>query len=214
MRKVSLNLKNGALQSALFFFVLLMLLSCSTTTRELFFDIPPPKPEAEVPEAVETTATEASPVTTGGSFGLAAPWTALNPPGADAEPLPIEETLDWEAAQEFLPKDYKKKPDWSAAIKEGVIRPRVGADPMLQLSKIFQYDFIMPAEKPKNEAYFPHSAHTEWLSCKNCHITVYPYQRNPATMKEMKKGASCGTCHGKNNVAFSLKQCKRCHLNR
>jgi len=79
---------------------------------------------------------------------------------------------------------------------------------------LFKYDFIIQSDKPRNEAYFPHSAHTEWLGCKNCHISLYPYKRNPATMKEMKKGESCGNCHGKENVAFALRQCKRCHLNR
>ena len=65
----------------------------------------------------------------------------------------------------------------------------------------------------EDDAYFPHSSHTQWLSCKNCHMTIYPFRRNPATMKEMKKGKSCGVCHGKNKVAFSLKACGRCHLN-
>ncbi len=130
-----------------------------------------------------------------------------------ARPL-IEEVLDWQQALAMLPKDYKGKADWSAALEQGVVRPRSGKDPRAQYASVFKYDFIMPAEKPKNEAYFPHSAHTEWLGCKNCHISIYPYKRNPATMKEMKKGASCGTCHGKENVAFSLKACKRCHLNR
>ena len=133
----------------------------------------------------------------------------------DNQPRPdIEETLDWETALEMLPKDYKKQADWVAAMEQGIVRPRGGADPMSQYAAIFQWDFIIAAEKPKNEAYFPHSAHTQWLGCKNCHTGIYPYRRNPATMKEMRAGASCGTCHGKKNVAFSLKQCKRCHLKR
>ena len=215
MRTARLKLKNSALKSALFFFVLLALISCSSATRELFFDIPPPKPQAEVPEEIaENFAGPQSGVAETGAFGLASPWGTLNQLDPEAEPLAIEETLDWEEALNLLPKDYKKKPDWSAALEQGIIQPRGGADPMSLYASIFQYDFIIAAEKPKNEAYFPHSAHTQWLGCKNCHMTIYPYKRNPATMKEMKKGASCGTCHGKNNVAFSLKQCKRCHLKR
>ena len=189
---------NSTLYRVLFvFFMSLLLVSCSPCTRSLFFDIPPSKPK---PVVVEETATKTDPLSL--SFGV----------DPNAERPPIEAALNWEEALAMLPKDYKKKADWSAAVKQGLVRPRTGADPRSQFATTFKYDFIMEAEKPKNEAYFPHSAHTEWLGCKNCHISLYPYKRNPATMKEMRKGASCGVCHG--NVAFSLKQCKRCHLNR
>ena len=195
----------------LFFCLVIIMGSCSTKTRQLFFDIPPPcaqklaeqaRMQAELeaannPEPEEDTST---------------PMLGLydeNQPRPD-----IESLSNWEDVLEALPKDYKKKADWSAAIEQGIVRPRPGADPKTLLATSFQYDFIieeMP-EKPKNEGYFPHSAHTQWLGCKNCHASIYPYKRNPATMNEMRAGASCGTCHGK--VAFSLKQCKRCHLNR
>jgi len=200
------------MQIALVLFTLLIAVSCSMATRQLFFDVHPPTAaelaEKERQEQALQEATlalvEDQPKDTKNPFS-----TALN---NDQAPPPIEEVFNWEDALEILPKDYKKKVDWSAALEQGLIRPRTGADPMSAYSTIFKWDFIIAAEKPKNEAYFPHSAHTEWLGCKNCHMTIYPYKRNPATMKEMKKGVSCGTCHGKTNVAFSLKQCKRCHL--
>ena len=200
------------MQIALVLFTLLISISCNTATRQLFFDIQPPTAaelaEKERQEKVRREATlalvEDQPTDTKKPFS-----TGLN---NDQPPPPIEDILNWEEALEMLPKDYKKKVDWSAALEQGLIRPRTGADPMSPYSTIFKWDFIIAADKPKNEAYFPHSAHTEWLGCKNCHMTIYPYKRNPATMKEMRKGASCGTCHGK--VAFSLKQCKRCHLQR
>lgn len=213
MQKWANTFKNGtkATIAALVLFYLLIAISCSTATRQLFFDIPPPSAQqnAELAqlelEAALKAAREEQGQETDPLFGLL----------DDDEPRPpIEETLDWAEALEMLPKDYKKKADWSAALEQGVIRPRPGPDPSTLFATMFKWDFIIAAEKPKNEAYFPHSAHTEWLGCKNCHMTIYPYKRNPATMKEMKKGVSCGTCHGKNNVAFSLKQCKRCHLNR
>jgi c(7)-type cytochrome triheme protein len=189
---------------------LLIAVSCSTRTRQLFFDIPPPS-QREIAEqarlAAELEAANA-PEQNSAEFSM---FGAID----DGQPRPeIESLATWEQVLELLPRDYKKKADWSAAMEQGLVRPRPGADPRSLLATAFKYDFIIAADKPKNEAYFPHSAHTEWLGCKNCHITIYPYKRNPATMKEMKKGASCGTCHGKDNVAFSLKQCKRCHLNR
>ncbi len=194
----------------LLFFCLLISVSCSTGTRQLFFDIPPPNKEKLAEQARLQAELEAVdlPEQEDNQFSM---FQALD----NNQPRPEIESLNsWEDVLEILPKDYKKKADWSAALEQGIVRPRPGEDPRALLATIFQYDFIIAAEKPKNEAYFPHSAHTEWLGCKNCHMTIYPYKRNPATMKEMKKGASCGTCHGKDNVAFSLKQCKRCHLNR
>ena len=194
----------------LLFFCLFLSVSCTTGTRQLFFDIPPPSQkdlaeQARLAAELEAAATPKQENTELSMFGVL----------DDSQPRPeIESLEDWERVLELLPKDYKKKADWSAALEQGIVRPRPGADPRTLLATAFKYDFIIAAEKPKNEGYFPHSAHTEWLGCKNCHISIYPYKRNPATMKEMRKGASCGTCHGKNNVAFSLKQCKRCHLKR
>jgi len=204
--------RTGAMQIALVFVALLIMgfaASCSTTARQLFFDIPPPA--AEKPEDLSLQAIDAD-----ASTGQQADPKALLAAAADdGSPRPaIEDVQSWEEALEILPKDYKGKADWTAALEQGVVRPRGGDDPLSVYAAIFKYDFIMEAEKPKNEAYFPHSAHTEWLGCKNCHTSIYPYKRNPATMKEIKKGESCGTCHGKENVAFSLKACKRCHLNR
>jgi c(7)-type cytochrome triheme protein len=201
---------------ALFLFYLVIAASCSTSTRQIFFDIQPPSAE-EIAEKnrQENERREAT---------LNLLETQQNNPDSNSlfpetidedTPRPDIESLGtWEEVLEELPKDYKKKADWSAAIEQGLIRPRSGADSRARYATMFKYDFIIAAdvEKPKNEGYFPHSAHTEWLGCKNCHMSIYPYKRNPATMKEMRAGKSCGTCHG--SVAFSLKQCKRCHLNR
>ena len=200
--------------AALVLFCLSIAVSCSTSSRQLFFDIEPPTAaEIAAKNRRENARREAvvdegiSQYNDSKSLGAGS--------NSDNQPRPeIESVTSWEQVQELLPKDYKKKVDWAAAVEQGLIRPRVGADPTTKYVKAFQYDFIMPDEKPKNEAYFPHSAHGQWLSCRNCHMTIYPYKRNPATMKEMKKGASCGVCHGKNNVAFSLSNCKRCHLKR
>ena len=197
---------------SLVLFCLIIAVSCSTKTRQLFFDIQPPTEEELAQKALRDEAHRADTLAVLDEQ-QADPKALFAGATDDNQPRPdIESLQDWEQVREILPKDYKKKVDWSAALEQGLIRPRSGTDPLSQYAAIFQWDFIIDAEKPKNEAYFPHSAHTKWLSCKNCHISLYPYKRNPATMKEMRKGASCGTCHG--GVAFSLKQCKRCHLNR
>jgi c(7)-type cytochrome triheme protein len=194
----------------LFFCIVLGMIlgSCSTKTRQLFFDIPPPSPQelaeqARIQAELDAASNPEPKETSSPMFGLY----------DESSPRPeIESFSNWEEVLEALPKDYKKEADWSAAIDQGIVRPRPGADPTTLLATAFKYDLIIPAEKPKNEGYFPHSAHTQWLGCENCHTKIYPYKRNPATMKEMRNGESCGKCHG--NVAFSLRQCKRCHLNR
>jgi c(7)-type cytochrome triheme protein len=192
----------------LLFSCLLLVVSCSTKTKQLFFDIPPPSQKQLAEQAEREARLEEAPTSQKNNTGR-----SIFGSYDDDQPRPeIESIKDWEKALEMLPKDYKKKADWSAAIEQGLVRPRPGDDPQSLLATAFKYDFIIASDKPKNEAYFPHSAHTQWLGCDNCHMTLYPYKRNPATMKEMRTGASCGTCHG--NVAFSLKQCKRCHLNR
>jgi c(7)-type cytochrome triheme protein len=209
-----LKQETRATQVALVFFFLLIITACSPSTRQIFFDIQPPSAE-EIAEKNrrenarrEAVLAEAeNQITDSRSLGFDTSGDKQNRPQ-------IESVTTWEEALELLPKDYKKKPDWAAAVEQDVVKPRVGMDATTEYSKAFDYDFIMPHEKPKNEAYFPHSAHTEWLSCKNCHKNIFPYKRNPATMKEMRSGASCGACHGKNNVAFSLSACKRCHLKR
>ena len=195
--------KTSALFSALVVFTLLVTTSCSHKALSLFFDVPPP---VEASEDTKQPTAESSGETQDQTLN---PYTAF---AEASEPLPIENILNWEQVSGMLPKDYKKKVDWSAALEQDLVRPRPGLDPESRFASTFKYDFIIAAEKPKNEAYFPHSAHTGWLGCKNCHMTLYPYKRNPATMKEMRTGASCGACHGK--VAFSLKSCKRCHLQR
>lgn len=212
-RANTMILKTRVAQAALVFFLLIIMAACSTATRQIFFDIQPPSAEEIAEKNRQENARrnavleEAEVQTDSKSLGFSAT--------GDNQPRPeIESVTSWEQALELLPKDYKDDPDWAAAVEQRVVRPRSGMDPTTEYVKAFDYDFIMPAEKEKNEAYFPHSTHTEWLSCKNCHKTIFPYKRNPATMREMRKGASCGACHGKNNVAFSLSACKRCHLNR
>jgi c(7)-type cytochrome triheme protein len=214
MKSQANHIRNRVVQTTLFLFCLVFFISCSTSTRQLFFDIQPPS--AEEIAAQNRLDNERREETLGllDSQQKSLDSKAMSSVGFDDKlPRPeVESVENWEQVAEMLPKDYKKQVDWKAALDQGLVRPRTGADPKSLYATGFQYDFIIAAEKPKNEGYFPHSAHTTWLGCKNCHMTLYPAKRNPATMKEMRAGVSCGACHGK--VAFSLKACKRCHLNR
>ncbi|MEW8506552.1 MAG: c(7)-type cytochrome triheme domain-containing protein [Candidatus Thiodiazotropha sp.] len=209
------SLGTGSAQQIVILFCVLTLVACSTKTKQIFFDIQPPTPkelaekeqrrQAEMEEARLKAQGKREP---GGMGSMAFAFE-------DNAPRPeIESVTEWKKVKKLLPKDYKKNIDWSRALNEGLIRPRVGQDPRALLATAFQWDFMIKGEEPDEDAFFPHSAHTVWLGCKNCHNPeLYPYKRNPATMKEMKRGASCGACHGKRNVSFSLKACDRCHIN-
>ena len=198
---------------ALVFFASLVVAACSASTRQLFFDIPPPDPRKQAEKerlAAEQAAEAARAQEESDRPGNSRDSRVLLTGDDEGERPAVEGVLDWTEVSEMLPRDYKGDTDWSEALRQGLVKPRSKSHRETAVTAGFKYDFIIANDKPKFEAWFPHSAHTAWLDCTNCHTAIYPYQRNPATMKEMRDGASCGACHGK--VAFSLKNCKRCHL--
>jgi len=192
---------NSALKSALFFLGLLVLLSCSHTTRSLFFDIPPPKPEAKVVTESELASELQQSATQSAGY-------LSHPHDLETDRPPIEDTLDWAEALALLPQNKKGEPDWSAALREDIVKPRA-LDPADRAGDFFKLDFVIPAEKSKFNAYFPHSSHVVWMGCDSCHPSVFQFRENDITMKAIRKGEYCGACHG--SVAFSAKDCKRCH---
>jgi len=196
--------RNSALKGALFFVALLFLISCSHSTRTLFFDIPPPKPEPVQTEqsAQAQSAAQKDPASflEGTAF--------LHPHDLESDRPPIEEILVYEEAIALLPKDEKGNPDWVKSQKDGTIKPRA-LDPRDRNTDAFGLDFYLPNEKPKFEAYFPHSSHVALMGCDSCHPAIFRYRDNEISMKSMRDGENCGTCHG--SVAFSTKNCKRCH---
>ncbi|MEW8523406.1 MAG: c(7)-type cytochrome triheme domain-containing protein [Candidatus Thiodiazotropha endolucinida] len=212
-----LRLGTRVMKIALVLSLVLIVAACSTKTKQLFFDIQPPTAkelaEQELKKQaalIEAQSEELQKNHAAGSKGM-----LFNLPDDKAPRPEIESVMEWDRVKKLLPKDYKKNIDWSAALEQGLIRPRPGEDPRALWATAFQWDFVIKGEEPEDDAFFPHSAHTQWLGCRNCHNpSLYPYKRNPATMKEMKKkGVSCGACHGKKKVSFSLKACDRCHLN-
>lgn len=109
-----------------------------------------------------------------------------------------------------LPKSSWGSVDWVAALREGVINPRAELTAQGDMMPM-NLNIIMPETLGMPTVKFPHQAHTEWLTCSNCHPSIfYPKEgSNPITMSEILAGEWCGRCHGR--VAFSTFECDRCH---
>ncbi len=125
---------------------------------------------------------------------------------------PAEQTREWAETLKRLPLDETGNVDWVRALDSEVIRPRRGLSPEAEGEEVLELDVDMiPVEDPEMKVVFPHRAHTEWLSCENCHPRLYEMKQGTraATMEDMSRGESCGLCHG--TVAFSLEACGRCH---
>lgn len=157
-------------------------------------DLPPPapKPPPQVVQVVAATPLEQE--------------DTLPPP-------PIERVRQTDSVLQMLPRDNAGNVDWVAALKTGVIRPRPvppgGRAPRGQQFQ-FAYDFVFPGPDTTFDAYFPHSVHTEWASCQQCHPRIFPYRGTPIKMADVFTGKYCGECHGK--VSFPvLTGCERCH---
>jgi len=114
-----------------------------------------------------------------------------------------------EALSSF-PYDRRGAVDWVKALKLGIIEPRAdlkgeGKISTLDTDILFKDTGNMPWVK------FPHSAHTQWLDCSNCHPKIFIPQKgaNDISMDGILAGEYCGRCHDK--VAFALWICERCH---
>ena len=75
-------------------------------------------------------------------------------------------------------------------------------------------DIVYEVKKIGNVT-FRHDAHVgkSGLPCTACHASLYvtKEKRKTATMAQMGKGASCGSCHD-GKTAFSVKgSCNTCH---
>ena len=182
--------------------------SCSNETLSLFFDIPPPseKPAPVAPKPKPEAASAAA---------AAGETPAAEPEGDRPE---IEGIFSWEQASELLPKDDIDEVDWMAALRQGVIRPRAEmARQGNPDARVFKWDFFFAGPDPESDAFFPHSAHTEWLTCETCHPALFPYRelgtagsgKYSISMDRVFEGEYCGKCHGV--VAFALDSCNRCH---
>lgn len=193
-------------------FPLFLTASCSDETLNLFFDIPPPtaaeRAAAAAKQKEEARAAEAR--------AAQADSAAV---AREAGPAPeIEATSEWDKVLETLPQDDMGEPDWTEAMRQGLIKPR--AQPARlgnPEARVFKWDFYFSGPDPESDAYFPHSVHTEWLTCESCHPAIFPYRelgadptgRHGIVMDQVFEGEYCGKCHGV--VAFSLDNCSACH---
>ncbi len=169
-------------------------LSCRGAANT-FLDLPPAKPGA----AVDTVVVQVP----GGMLSV-----------VDTVRPPIEFTLDPDSVVALLPRDHAGNIDWMAALRERIIKPRSslpGDSPALGESRFeFAFDFYLPGPDTLFDAFFPHSAHTEWADCRQCHGRIFRYQDTKITMGDIFQGRFCGECHGK--VAYPVTTgCERCH---
>lgn len=112
-----------------------------------------------------------------------------------------------------LPKTmYGNNINWSEALKRGLIKPvnyltmkPGGITYDKQLLFGTKRAFVAPSV-------FPHTEHTQWLDCSNCHPDIFNIKKKGTrsfAKAQIVQGRFCGACHG--TVAFPLMDCQRCH---
>ena len=115
-----------------------------------------------------------------------------------------------------FPKGVDGRPDWVQTLNKGLIAPRAtksGAPrppeqgvAMPTEGIVFSNTQFMP------HVVFPHQPHAEWLTCLNCHESLFEMKASGRGkgMTAIFQGEHCGFCHGR--VAFSPEgSCYRCH---
>lgn len=119
-------------------------------------------------------------------------------------------------ALDSLPKDTAGEVNWTAAVVQGYINPKNSIEPGVEEDAPLHLNIFIEAKVPlMANVLFPHSIHTYWLSCNNCHPKIFIPEAgaNPISMDEIFQGQWCGRCHGK--VAFTFwprENCVRCHI--
>jgi c(7)-type cytochrome triheme protein len=119
-----------------------------------------------------------------------------------------------EAFAELPKAKTGNKVDWVKAIVTGKINPRHDLhDPNIK-SMVMDLNIVMQVKGSMPDVVFPHSEHTRWLDCSNCHPAIFIPQSgaNKMSMADNLLGKKCGVCHGK--VAFPLSSCTKCHSNK
>lgn len=151
-----------------------------------------------------------------GFFPLAQALTiapTMEPPDIYDTTNPVDPILEESIkALAGLPVDKKGAVDWMKALNSGIIIPRASLNNVAEKMEVFDLDIIMKNTKGMPNVKFPHSSHTRWLACVNCHngIFIPKAGENPINMTKIFLGQYCGVCHGK--VAFvPTSSCERCH---
>ena len=184
------------------------------------FDVPPPKPKegAAAGPAAPGGATRGPAVIQASSKSGGAQHSSSGASAAGEAPdtiVPeIERLTNPDSVLARLPKDHAGNVDWAQALRDSVIRPRrvlPGRVAPPEGSFTFAFDFSFKGPDTTFDARFPHSTHTEWIACQQCHPRIFPYRDTPVKMADVLTGKYCGECHGK--VAFPpISACERCHV--
>lgn len=116
-----------------------------------------------------------------------------------------------------LPRDAYGGVNWTTAVVEGLLAPKGSLEASVEEEEApLNLNIFIEAKVPlMANVVFPHSIHTYWLSCNNCHPKIFIPEAgaNQISMDEIFAGEWCGRCHGK--VAFDFwpeANCRRCHM--
>lgn len=121
---------------------------------------------------------------------------------------------NWAEMYKRLPKDDEDNIDWMAALKDKTISPSGVIDAAAKdPGKTSEDDIeLATSGKPNRMVIFSHAAHTQWLTCTNCHNAIFKREAGSTTitMDAIDDGKYCGVCHDK--VALAQPSgCKGCH---
>ena len=194
----NLTLRIRLLKGFLLIVMGILLLTGCQRALSVIFDLPQKK---EMPPASQSTAVR----------------TQTQVAAADTIRPAIEEILIADSVKKMLPIDHAGNIDWMKAMRDGTIKPRdsvsnTSVSSTLEQGKFnFGFDFSFKGPAPMFDAYFPHSAHTQWVNCQQCHGPIFKYRDTEFQMADVLAGNYCGECHGK--VSFPpITGCERCHL--
>lgn len=115
-----------------------------------------------------------------------------------------------DALSSLAPDQVGNQVRWVKALKEGQISPRSSLRPGTKV-QTYDKDALLNLKGGMPVVRFPHSAHTQWLDCSNCHDHIFKKESGATkiSMFLILQGEQCGLCHGA--VAFPLTECGRCH---
>lgn len=121
---------------------------------------------------------------------------------------------NWAEIYKKLPKDDDDNIDWMAALRDKIITPSGAKDiDAPDEGKTTDDDIqLSTSGKPARMVVFSHTAHTQWLTCANCHPAIFKKEAGNAkiTMDAIDDGKYCGVCHDKVAIAQPA-GCKGCH---
>jgi len=131
-----------------------------------------------------------------------------------AEKAKLPPPANWAEMYQRLPKDDDDNIDWMAALTDKTVTPSGVIDAKdKDPGKTSDDDIeLSTSGKPKRMVVFSHAAHTQWLTCTNCHNAIFKREAGNATitMEAIDDGQFCGVCHDK--VALAQPSgCKGCH---